>query len=108
MTTPTSNQETALVLGLSGAIGSAVAKALVLRGWTIRALTRLPADQRPRFPFPVDWRGGDALDATSVAVAAAGATLIIHGVNPPGFQRWREDGDAVKAALADRVTSTIP
>jgi len=113
MTTSTVNHDIALVLGLSGAIGSAVAKALVLRGWTIRALTRRPADQRPRFPFPVDWREGDALDAASVAAAAAGATLIIHGVNPPGYQRWREDGlpmlaNTVAAARASGATILFP
>ena len=82
----------ALVLGLTGAIGGAIAAALAARGWSIRALTRRRRDERPRVAFSVDWREGDALDSASVAGAAEGAALIIHGVNPPGYQHWRERG----------------
>src|SRR5689334_12485320 len=82
---------TALILGLTGAIGGAIAKALRQRGFDIRALTRRPAEQRPAFAFPVDWRDGDARDAASVLSAAEGVSLIVHGVNPPGYARWREE-----------------
>lgn len=82
----------ALVLGLTGGIGSAIAQRLADRGWTIRALTRRPEGKRPSYPFPVEWRPGDALDAGDVAQAARGASLIVHAVNPPGYARWREDG----------------
>lgn len=104
---------TALILGLTGSIGSAVAKALAARGWTIRALTRRPEAERPDFSFPVDWRRGDALDAASVAAAAAGAQLIFHGVNPPGYRRWREDGlpmlaNTIAAARSAGATVLFP
>jgi nucleoside-diphosphate-sugar epimerase len=82
----------ALILGISGGFGQAVAAALAQRGWGIRALSRRPADRRPPLPYPVEWQMGDALDAASVRQAAEGATLIVHGVNPPDYQRWREDG----------------
>ena len=83
---------TALVLGITGGIGAAIASRLAARGWTIRALTRRPPDQRPRMDYPVEWRLGDSLDQRSVREAARGAGLIVHGVNPPGYARWREDG----------------
>lgn len=110
---PSANPATALVLGLTGAIGHAIAEALTRRGWTIRALTRRPADQRPTFAFPVEWREGDALDAASVLAAAEGATLIIHGANPPGYRRWREDGlpmlaNTIAAAKANGATILFP
>jgi nucleoside-diphosphate-sugar epimerase len=82
----------ALVLGITGGIGRAVAERLAARGWTIRALTRRPPDQRPGPGFPIDWHQGDALDERSVREAARGAGIIVHGVNPPGYARWREDG----------------
>lgn len=110
---PSSTPGVALVLGLTGAIGEAIAQALVRRGWQIRALTRRPADKRPCFAFPVEWQAGDALDPASVAEAARGATLIVHGVNPPGYQRWREDGlpmlaNTIAAAKSARATILFP
>jgi nucleoside-diphosphate-sugar epimerase len=103
----------ALILGLTGAIGGGIAKALAQRGWSIRALTRRPAGNRPTFPFAVEWCDGDALDAASVLAAARGATLIVHGVNPPGYARWREDGlpmldHAIAAARAAEATLLFP
>ncbi|GLH76329.1 hypothetical protein SSBR45G_12370 [Bradyrhizobium sp. SSBR45G] len=100
----------ALVLGLTGAIGGAVAAALARRGFAIRTLTRRPAADRPALGFAVDWRDGDALDAASVRAAAEGASLIVHGVNPPGYARWREDALPMLAhtiAAAKAVGATI-
>jgi nucleoside-diphosphate-sugar epimerase len=105
MTTDT-DHPTALVLGLTGAIGGAIAAALARRGWTIRALTRRAAGERPAFAHPVDWREGDALDADAVRRAAQGAEVIVHGANPPGYARWREDGLPMLAnAIAAARTS---
>jgi nucleoside-diphosphate-sugar epimerase len=103
----------ALILGLTGAIGGGIARALAQRGWSIRALTRRPAGNRPAFPFPVEWRHGDALDAASVRAAAEGTSLIVHGVNPPGYARWREDGlpmldHAIAAAALANATLLFP
>lgn len=104
---------TALVLGLTGGIGAAIADRLAARGWTIRALTRRPEGQRPGMPFPVEWRAGDALDAGAVAAAADGTALIVHAVNPPGYARWREDGlpmleNAIAAARRAGATILFP
>jgi nucleoside-diphosphate-sugar epimerase len=89
---PAPNPPIALVLGLTGAIGQAIAGALARRGYAIRALTRRLAERRPTFAFPVDWLHGDALDPAAVMAASQDAQLIVHGVNPPGYRRWREDG----------------
>ena len=87
----------ALILGITGAIGAAVAAALHRQGWQIAALSRRPGTA----PYPVEWHQGDARDAAALRRAAQGCGLIFHGVNPPGYRRWREDGlPMLAAALA--------
>lgn len=113
MDTTRTNQDTALILGITGSIGSAVAARLAARGWHIRALTRRSAAGRPDFDFPVEWREGDALDPSSVIAAAAGTSVVFHGVNPPGYRRWREDGlpmlaNTITAARAAHATVLFP
>ncbi len=105
-----SSPRTVLVLGLTGAIGLGIASALASRGWSIRALTRRPQNGRPVLPFEVEWWSGDVLDSNAVAAAAEGVALIVHGVNPPGYQRWREDGLPMLAntiAAAEKAGATI-
>lgn len=86
-----------LILGITGAIGGAVAAALRRDGWSIAALSRRPATA----PFPVEWHQGDACDAGAVRHAAEGCALIFHGANPPGYRHWREHGlPMLAAALA--------
>src|SRR6516165_2309366 len=80
---------TALVLGASGGIGGEVARRLAARGWIVRALHRDPsrlssADKAENFT----WLRGDAMSAADVAAAAAGASVIVHAVNPPGYRHW--------------------
>ncbi len=80
-------QKTALVLGATGGVGGAMARALSARGWRVRALNRDPS--RIAKPIKgVEWVKGDAMDAADVAAAAKGADLIVHGVNPPGYRNW--------------------
>jgi len=81
---------TALIIGATGGIGSEVAKAFLARGWRVRALHRKPKDAARNFAWlgGIDWVQGDALNAADVARAAAGADLLFHGANPPGYQNW--------------------
>ena len=82
----------ALIIGATGGIGSAVASALMARGWRVRALTRDGARARRDFARlgAVEWIEGDAMHAGAVVAAAAGAQLILHGANPPGYRNWRD------------------
>jgi nucleoside-diphosphate-sugar epimerase len=78
---------TALVLGATGGIGGAVARLLVARGWKVRALHRAP--ERVAVPGDgIEWLCGDAMARADVVDAAAGAALIVHAVNPPGYRNW--------------------
>jgi len=81
--------KTALVLGATGGIGGEMARTLLARGWHVRALSRdkrRPADAAGASR----WIYGDAMQAADVIAAARGADLIVHAVNPPGYQRWAE------------------
>jgi nucleoside-diphosphate-sugar epimerase len=76
-------KKVALVLGASGGVGGATARALVARGWTVRALTR-----SRRTGDGVDWVTGDAMDREAVLAAVEHAHAIVHAVNPPGYRNW--------------------
>jgi nucleoside-diphosphate-sugar epimerase len=100
--------KTALILGISGGFGGSVARALARQGWQIRTLVRDPARLPERF------RGaevvlGDAGDREIVRQAAAGADLVVYGVNPAGY-RW--DGVALPmlentASVAEDLGLTV-
>ncbi|HEY7978387.1 MAG TPA: NAD(P)H-binding protein [Rhizomicrobium sp.] len=77
---------TALVLGATGGIGGEMARLLVARGWSVRALNRNPA-KAPRTDG-ITWIKGDAMSARDVAAAAKGVAVIVHAVNPPGYRNW--------------------
>jgi nucleoside-diphosphate-sugar epimerase len=110
---PTAKIGTALVLGLTGAIGGAVAAALARRGYRVRALTRHAATRTNHFGHHVDWIDGDAVDRDAVIRAAYGADLIVHAVNPPNYSNWREIGlpmlnNTVDAAERSGATILFP
>jgi nucleoside-diphosphate-sugar epimerase len=81
------DKRTALVLGVTGGIGKTVANLLRTRGWAVRALHRDPARLRGS-GFEVV--AGDAMRPDDVVAAAAGASVIVHAVNPPGYRNWGE------------------
>ena len=79
------DEKRALVLGVTGGAGYEIARALIRRGWQVRAMARTPGPARlPQ----AEWVAGDALNAGDVAAAAMGADVIVHGVNPPGYKDW--------------------
>jgi nucleoside-diphosphate-sugar epimerase len=78
---------TVLVLGATGGIGGAVARTFLARGWRVRALSRDAATAARKLPA-LEWIQGDAMNAPDVLAAAQGASVIIHGVNPPGYRDW--------------------
>ncbi|HEV7320979.1 MAG TPA: SDR family NAD(P)-dependent oxidoreductase [Ensifer sp.] len=87
MTELQENAKVALVLGATGGIGGAVARGLIARGWTVRALNRnagKAAQTAPAF----GWRQGDAMNPSDVLAAADGVGLIVHAVNPAGYRNW--------------------
>lgn len=82
-------QRTALILGATGGIGGALAQRLYQAGWHIKALHR-DAAARQAQAGQYEWIQGDAMQAGDVLRAAAGAALIVHAVNPPGYRNWQQ------------------
>ena len=101
-----------LVLGATGGIGGEVARQLRDAGWQVRALNRrTPAAGEVR--DGIAWVRGDAMDAASVRTAARGCDVIVHAVNPPGYQRWSElvlpmMDNTIAAAIGERATIVLP
>jgi nucleoside-diphosphate-sugar epimerase len=83
------NGKTALVLGATGGIGGAVARALLRDGWQVRALTRSPPPETEGDLKDITWIAGDAMRPGDVMAAARGTAILFHGVNPPGYRNWR-------------------
>jgi len=82
--------KTALVLGATGGIGSAVTRALLRRRWQVVALARdanKAAQEWGNSAAPL-WLVGDAMVTDDVIRAARGASVIVHAVNPPGYRHW--------------------
>ncbi|UMR29464.1 NAD(P)H-binding protein [Massilia sp. MB5] len=105
-------QQKVLVLGASGGIGGEMVKQLLAQGWAVRALKRgLGAPRRES--GGVEWVEGDALNAQAVAEAAAGCSVIVHAVNPPGYRGWGEQvlpmlDNTIAAAKAHGATIVLP
>jgi nucleoside-diphosphate-sugar epimerase len=89
MTEVSHGKPNALVLGATGGIGGAVAQVLAARGWHVRALNRDAATAAKRNPG-YEWIQGDAMVPGDVLKAAQGVSVIIHAVNPPGYQNWAQ------------------
>lgn len=105
---------TALVLGATGGVGGEVARLLVARGWSVRALHRDP-DKLSAFykKSGVSWHRGDAMSATDVASASTGIRVIVHAVNPPGYRNWGELvlpmlNNAIAAATINGARIVLP
>ncbi|WP_114395282.1 NAD-dependent epimerase/dehydratase family protein [Oleisolibacter albus] len=83
-------KRTALVLGATGGIGSAVTTRLLADGWTVRAMHRHAAVQSGRRGDTGGalWVQGDAMQAEDVRQAADGVSLLVHAVNPPAYRHW--------------------
>jgi nucleoside-diphosphate-sugar epimerase len=82
--------KTALVLGATGGVGSAVTRALLRRSWQVVALARdvnKAARNWGSSPAP-RWLTGNAMERSDVIRAATGAVVIVHAVNPPRYRHW--------------------
>lgn len=80
--------KTVLILGATGGIGGAIAAALLRRGMRVRGMARDIASAAAKANPHLDWVQGDAMSREDVVRAAAGVSVIVHAVNPPGYRDW--------------------
>ncbi len=98
MTTHTS---THVVLGASGAAGSAILAALVDAGLKARGVNR--SGPGPAAPDGVDWRTADATSPEGLRAALDGADVVHLAAQPP-YHRWPQEFPAmVQVVLAAAI-----
>lgn len=87
----------------AGQIGVPLARLLVERGHDVRVVRRSPGG----VPAGASLRTGDAADATFVAEATHGASVIYHCMNPEYSTRaWGEQLPRLRAAMATAAART--
>ncbi|HFI5642821.1 TPA: NAD-dependent epimerase/dehydratase family protein [Raoultella planticola] len=77
-----------LILGATGGIGGEIARQLVRDQWDVHALRRHAPENEEH--GSITCISGDALNAEQVASAASACSVIVHAVNPPGYQNWEQ------------------
>jgi nucleoside-diphosphate-sugar epimerase len=107
----TSSPRTVLILGANGRLGLAAAQAFAAAGWSVLAQARrplvagMPASAR-RLDLAIS---GKSTDIDALARAAAGASVLVYGVNPL-YTRWNEEALPLARAgmdLAQRLGATF-
>jgi len=89
----------ALVTGASGFVGSAVARALLAAGRTVRVLVRASSDRRNIADLDVEVRHGSLEDHESFDAALAGCGALFHVA--ADYRLWVRDPAAMYAANVD-------
>jgi dihydroflavonol-4-reductase len=89
----------ALVTGASGFVGAAVARALVARGWQVRALVRPTSDRRNIASLAVELRTGSLEDPASLRDAVRGVSHLFHVA--ADYRLWVPDPRAMFRANVD-------
>ncbi|MEX0171401.1 NAD-dependent epimerase/dehydratase family protein [Streptomyces sp. LMG1-1-1.1] len=79
----------------SGAVGTAVAEALVRQGESVRMVNR---SGRADVPDGVEVAAGDATDPAFTTAVAAGAAVVYQALNPP-YHRWQQEFPALQAGV---------
>lgn len=82
------NNGSALILGATGGIGSAIAAALLRHGWQVYGFARSTTVAACVDHPGMHWIRGDAMNRRAVERAAMGMDMLVHAVNPPGYRNW--------------------
>ena len=81
---PSGAPATVLVLGAAGRFGSACVQAFAQAGWRVLAQARRPLEGLPDGARPL---AVELSDTDALVRAAAGARVVVYGVNPP-YTDW--------------------
>ena len=110
-------KDIAVVTGASGFVGSAVARALIAKGFSVRALVRKTSPRTNLEGLPLDIIEGDMRDLAAMTKAALGARYIFHvaadyrlwAPDPGEIMRANVEGTraVMQAALAAKVERVV-
>ena len=92
-------QDTILVTGATGFVGSSVARACVARGLAVRVLARPGSDRRNLSGFACEVAEGDLTDPASLVRAVAGCRFVAHVA--ADYRIWVPDPAAMARANVD-------
>ena len=100
----------AVVTGITGMVGMAVARLLATQGWTVRGVVRGP--QSPRPDYLAEEHQGDLTRPESLAGACRDAELVVHSGGlvsdwAPAEEFWRINRDGTKALLREAMVSGV-
>ncbi len=98
------NRGTALVLGATGYIGGAIARAAVDEGWKVRGLRRRAGSVGNTSGLPIEWFDGDLAQPQALAAAFDGAEVVFHAA---GYYPQRAAPVAQHVALGVRQTRDV-
>src|SRR5215470_11195276 len=93
--------DTVVVTGASGFVGSAVARKLLERGFSVRALVRPTSPRFHLAGLDIEFAEGDLLDAATVRPAMAGVRHVFHVA--ADYRLWARDRNEI---MRNNVTST--
>ncbi len=94
-----------LLTGATGLVGSAVARALLARGHTLRLLVRPGADRRNIAGLDAEIVEGDLTNAASLTAAIAGCRFLLHVA--ADYRLWVPNPDAMRAANVTGTTDLL-
>lgn len=103
---------TVLILGAAGRFGGAAAQAFAQAGWRVLAQVR-PGRRTPTHAHPaIEWLPQDLHHHTALQQAAAGATVVVHALNPRRYTdaAWQREVPQLAehaASLAQALGATL-
>ncbi len=94
-----------LVTGATGFVGSAVARALLVRGHALRLLVRENSDRGNIAGLPAELAVGDLKDPASLERAVAGCRYVVHVA--ADYRLWVPDPEAMNRANVDGTRALL-
>ncbi len=101
---PNSSQNTVLILGARGRLGSALAYAFAQRAWTVLTHVRDKKPSGARLEIAADARDPSAIVATAHALGYSQVDVVINAWNPV-YTKWSTDALPLNASAIDVARS---